>query len=58
MQEQRLLFIHTCLIGQLVEVQTKNGHVYSGIFHAINNDNKEFGEAFCMTSCSSSRKGQ
>jgi hypothetical protein len=47
-QEQRLLFIHTCLIGQLVEVQTKNGHVYSGIFHAINNDNKEFGVVLKM----------
>ncbi|CAM6047850.1 unnamed protein product [Sphagnum compactum] len=47
-QEQRLLFIHTCLIGQLVEVQTKNGLVYSGIFHAINNDNKEFGVVLKM----------
>lgn len=25
--------MHTCLIGQHVEVQKIDGHVYSGIFH-------------------------
>ncbi|CAL0322093.1 unnamed protein product [Lupinus luteus] len=38
----RLVYIATCLIGHLVEVQVKNGSVYSGIFHATNAD-KDFG---------------
>eukprot|EP01018_Ginkgo_biloba_P010447 Gb_36727 [translate_table: standard] len=29
----RLLFTTMCLIGQTVEVQVKNGSIYSGIFH-------------------------
>lgn len=32
----RLVYITTCLIGHHVEVQVKNGSVYSGIFHATN----------------------
>ncbi|KAK7325091.1 hypothetical protein VNO77_29167 [Canavalia gladiata] len=38
----RLVYVTTCLIGHQVEVQVKNGSVYSGIFHATNAD-KDFG---------------
>lgn len=38
----RLLYLATCLIGQPVEVQVKNGSLYTGIFHATNAD-KDFG---------------
>ncbi|KAF7814078.1 polyadenylate-binding protein-interacting protein 3-like isoform X1 [Senna tora] len=38
----RLVYVTTCLIGQQVEVQVKNGSVYSGIFHATNTE-KDFG---------------
>ncbi|XP_050381872.1 polyadenylate-binding protein-interacting protein 3-like isoform X3 [Argentina anserina] len=38
----RLVFLTTCLIGQHVEVQVKNGSIYTGIFHATNAD-KDFG---------------
>lgn len=41
----RLVYLKTCLIGQHVEVQVKNGSIYSGIFHATNSD-KDFG-MFC-----------
>ena len=41
----RLVYVTTCLIGQHVEVQVKNGSIYSGIFHATNTD-KDFG-MFC-----------
>ncbi|KAG9457714.1 hypothetical protein H6P81_002222 [Aristolochia fimbriata] len=39
---ERLIFLTTCLIGHSVEVQVKNGSVFSGIFHATNND-RDFG---------------
>ncbi|RZB84421.1 polyadenylate-binding protein-interacting protein 3-like isoform X1 [Glycine soja] len=38
----RLVYVTTCLIGHQVEVQVKNGSIYSGIFHATNTD-KDFG---------------
>lgn len=38
----RLVYLTACLIGHHVEVQVKNGSVYSGIFHATNAD-KDFG---------------
>ncbi|OWM76598.1 hypothetical protein CDL15_Pgr005563 [Punica granatum] len=38
----RLLYLATCLIGHPVEVQVKNGSLYTGIFHATNAD-KDFG---------------
>ncbi|CAL5200045.1 unnamed protein product [Lathyrus oleraceus] len=38
----RLVYLTTCLIGQQVEVQVKNGSIYSGIFHATNTA-KDFG---------------
>jgi len=41
----RLIYVTTCLIGQQVEVQVKNGSMYSGIFHATNVDN-DFGMFF------------
>lgn len=42
---ERLLFFHTCLIGQQVEVQTRSGHVYSGIFSSVSPEKEEFGKA-------------
>ncbi|XP_027335060.1 polyadenylate-binding protein-interacting protein 3-like [Abrus precatorius] len=47
----RLVYLTTCLIGQQVEVQVKNGSIYSGIFHATNTD-KDFGiilKMACLT---------
>ncbi|KAK4791570.1 hypothetical protein SAY86_031983 [Trapa natans] len=38
----RLLYMATCLIGHAVEVQVKNGSLYTGIFHATNAE-KDFG---------------
>lgn len=38
----RLVYITTCFIGHEVEVQVKNGSIYSGIFHATNAE-KDFG---------------
>jgi hypothetical protein len=38
----RLLFMTACLIGQPVEVQVKNGSIFSGIFHATNAE-KDYG---------------
>ncbi|KAK4789428.1 hypothetical protein SAY86_016732 [Trapa natans] len=38
----RLLYLATCLIGHPVEVQVKNGSLYTGIFHATNAE-KDFG---------------
>jgi len=38
----RLVYLTTCLIGHQVEVQVKNGSIYSGIFHATNTE-KDFG---------------
>ena len=43
----RLVFLTTCLIGQHVEVQVKNGSIYTGIFHATNAD-KDFGIVFTL----------
>lgn len=42
----RLVYLTTCLIGHQVEVQVKNGSIYSGIFHATDTD-KDFG-MFCL----------
>ena len=41
-----LLCLTACLIGQLVEVQVKNGSVYSGIFHTANAE-KDYGLSMC-----------
>ncbi|OVA08908.1 LsmAD domain [Macleaya cordata] len=38
----RLVYLATCLIGHQVEVQVKNGSIFSGIFHATNAE-KDFG---------------
>ncbi|KAL5579527.1 hypothetical protein UlMin_011969 [Ulmus minor] len=38
----RLVYLSTCTIGNQVEVQLKNGDIYSGIFHATNAE-KDFG---------------
>lgn len=43
----RLVYVTTCLIGHQVEVQVKNGSIYSGIFHATNTD-KDFGMFCCI----------
>lgn len=41
----RVIYVITCLIGHHVEVQVKDGSIYSGIFHATNTE-KDFG-MFC-----------
>ncbi|XP_042484590.1 polyadenylate-binding protein-interacting protein 4-like isoform X2 [Macadamia integrifolia] len=38
----RLIYLTTCLIGHCVEVQVKNGTIFSGIFHATGAE-KDFG---------------
>ncbi|KAL6000698.1 Polyadenylate-binding protein-interacting protein 3 [Asimina triloba] len=38
----RLVYLTTCLIGHRVEVQVKNGSIFSGIFHGTNAP-KDFG---------------
>ncbi|KAJ4958829.1 hypothetical protein NE237_025940 [Protea cynaroides] len=38
----RLIYLTTCLIGHRVEVQVKNGSIFSGIFHATDAE-KDFG---------------
>lgn len=42
----RVVFVTTCLIGHHVEVQVKDGSIYSGIFHATNAAEKDFGMFF------------
>eukprot|EP00250_Pteridium_aquilinum_P024057 c2825_g1_i2 orf=271-2997(-) len=37
-----LMVLTACLIGQLVEVQVKNGSIYSGVFHTASAD-KDYG---------------
>lgn len=38
----RLVYLTACFIGHHVEVQVKNGSIYSGIFHSTNAE-KDFG---------------
>lgn len=38
----RIVYITTCLIGHHVEVQVKDGSIYTGILHATNSG-KDFG---------------
>ncbi|OVA08378.1 LsmAD domain [Macleaya cordata] len=45
----RLVYLATCLIGHRVEVQVKNGSIFSGIFHAMNAEN-DFGIILKMAS--------
>lgn len=40
--QDRLLYLTKCLVGQHVEVQMKDGSIYSGIFHAANSK-EDFG---------------
>ena len=40
----RLIYLTTCLVGHLVEVQLKNGSVYSGTCYTTNVE-KEFGKS-------------
>ena len=42
-----LLCLTACLIGHPVEVQLKNGSVYSGIFHTANAE-KDYGLSKCL----------
>uniref|UniRef100_A0A5B7ASW3 Putative polyadenylate-binding protein-interacting protein 4 isoform X1 n=1 Tax=Davidia involucrata TaxID=16924 RepID=A0A5B7ASW3_DAVIN len=54
---ERLVYITTCLIGHHVEVQMKNGFVYSGIFHATDAE-RDFGiilKMACLTRTGSSQ---
>ncbi|KAH7284905.1 hypothetical protein KP509_33G002100 [Ceratopteris richardii] len=39
---EHLIILTACLIGQLVEVQVKNGSIYSGIFHTASAE-KDYG---------------
>ncbi|XP_027907708.1 polyadenylate-binding protein-interacting protein 3-like [Vigna unguiculata] len=53
----RLVYLTSCLIGQHVEAQVKNGSIYSGIFHATNTD-KDYGiilKMACLTKDGSSQ---
>lgn len=43
----RLIYLTTCLIGHHVEVQVKNGSIFSGIFHATNAE-RDFGTFHCL----------
>ncbi|XP_038706883.1 polyadenylate-binding protein-interacting protein 3-like isoform X1 [Tripterygium wilfordii] len=58
----RLVYMTTCLIGQPVQVQLKDGSIYSGIFHAglvhPSTADREFGvilKMACLTKDGSSR---
>ncbi|XP_043704837.1 polyadenylate-binding protein-interacting protein 4-like [Telopea speciosissima] len=42
LSRDRLIYLTTCLIGHRVEVQVKNGTIFSGIFHATGAE-KDFG---------------
>lgn len=39
---ERLVYLTTCLVGHLVEVQVIDGSVFSGIFHATDAE-RDFG---------------
>ncbi|GAV84943.1 LsmAD domain-containing protein/PAM2 domain-containing protein/SM-ATX domain-containing protein, partial [Cephalotus follicularis] len=39
LSRDRLTYVSTCLIGQPVEVQAKDGSIYTGIFHAADPNN-------------------
>lgn len=43
----RLVYFSTSLIGHNVEVQVKNGSIYSGVYHTAN-PNKDMGKFFLM----------
>ncbi|KAF6152358.1 hypothetical protein GIB67_006012 [Kingdonia uniflora] len=43
----RLVYFTTCLIGHVVEVEVKNGSIFSGIYHAANVE-KDFGISLRM----------
>ncbi|KAI3900405.1 hypothetical protein MKW92_028251 [Papaver armeniacum] len=45
----RLIYLAACLIGHRVEVQVKNGSIFSGILHAMNAEN-DFGIVLKMAS--------
>ncbi|XP_022152629.1 polyadenylate-binding protein-interacting protein 3-like isoform X2 [Momordica charantia] len=56
----RLVYLTACFIGHHVEVQVKNGSIYSGIFHSTNAE-KDFGIILKMarlTKDTSSSRGQ
>uniref|UniRef100_A0A0D6QRJ7 LsmAD domain-containing protein n=1 Tax=Araucaria cunninghamii TaxID=56994 RepID=A0A0D6QRJ7_ARACU len=45
--QDRFVFVMACLIGQHVDVQVKNGSIFSGIFHSTNID-KDYGVVLKM----------
>ncbi|KAI3983095.1 hypothetical protein MKX01_035376 [Papaver californicum] len=45
----RLIYLAACLIGHRVEIQVKNGSIFSGILHAMNAEN-DFGIVLKMAS--------
>ncbi len=48
MQEKHLSFLQTRIIDQEVEVQTKNGQVYSRIFDVAKNESNNMGEVISI----------
>ncbi|KAA8540254.1 hypothetical protein F0562_024183 [Nyssa sinensis] len=54
---ERILYITTCLIGHHVEVQMKDGSVFSGIFHATNAE-RDFGIILKMASSTRTASSQ
>ncbi|CAM8954331.1 hypothetical protein QQ045_016023 [Rhodiola kirilowii] len=53
----RLVFLISCFIGQYVDVQVKNGSIYTGIFHSTNSG-KDFGVILKMAQLSKDVFGQ
>jgi hypothetical protein len=47
-QEKHLSFLQTRIIDQEVEVQTKNGQVYSRIFDVAKNESNNMGEVISI----------
>jgi hypothetical protein len=48
-KEKPFVHAHICITDQYVEVQTKNGQVYSRIFDAAENENNNMGEVISIT---------
>jgi len=56
-QEKHLSFMHTCIIDQQVEVQRKNGQVYSRIIDVVENESNNMGEVISITTISLIARG-
>jgi len=49
--------MHTCIIDQQVEVQRKNGQVYSRIIDVVENESNNMGEVISITTISLIARG-